>query len=205
MNCYVLVSLVVMVDVGFLLDSSGSIVDHYQEEKEFLKKLAEYLGVGTNRGRGSVITFSLRTDFSIKLNDYNNLTLFNEAVDNIPHMHSWTRIDRALRAAQSDMFTPSAGSREGVPKILVLLTDGEQTTHKGAYEDPSMIAKEIREQGINMLVVGMGTGINFAELESIAGTSDLVFTADTFEELISVPFVRRVASSSCDVGKSSFI
>ena len=189
-----------MVDVGFLLDSSGSIENHYQEEKDFLKKLAEYLGVGTNRGRGSVITFSLDTDFTIKFNDHDNITSFNQAVDNIPLMKRTTYMDRALRLAQSDMFTPSAGSREGVPKILVLLTDGEQTTDGEAYEDPSMVAKEVREAGINMLVVGMGRGIKFAELESIAGTSDLVFTADTFEELISVPFVRRVSATSCEIG-----
>ena len=52
---------------------------------------------------------------------------FGEAVDKIPLMGSTTRIDRALRMTQNEMFSSANGGRDGVPKILILLTDGTQT------------------------------------------------------------------------------
>ena len=64
---------------------------------------------------------------SIQLKDHDNVDSFNKAVDAIPLMGSTTRIDRALRLTQKDMFKIEAGARPTAPKILILLTDGSQT------------------------------------------------------------------------------
>ena len=85
------------VDVAFILDSSGSLRNNYQDEKNFLKNLAGAFGVSSNGSRAGVVTFSYYAEHSIKLNDFNNVESFNRAVDSIPLMGSTTRIDRALR------------------------------------------------------------------------------------------------------------
>ena len=138
-----------MVDVGFILDSSGSLRRDYSKEKDFLKALAATFGVSSNGSRAGVVTFSYYTEHSIKLNDHTDLASFNAAVDSIPLMGSTTRIDKALRLTQKELFSIPNGGRPGVTKVLIVLTDGSQTKDAGA-EDPGDVADEIRKSGINI-------------------------------------------------------
>ena len=59
------------------------------------------------------------------LHDHTDLESFNAKVDAIPLMGSITRIDRALRLAQEDFFSPKNGGRPDVSKIIFLLTGEE--------------------------------------------------------------------------------
>lgn len=187
-------------DVGFILDSSGSLRNDYDKEKDFLKALAASFGVSDDGARAGVVTFSYNSEHSIKLNDHSSFSTFNDAVDKIPLMGSTTRIDKALRLSQKELFTLPNGGRPGIPKILILLTDGSQTQDADA-EDPSVIANEIRSKGIKLLVIGIGAGVDQAELLKLGGNEkDNVFTASTFEDLIAAPFIDAVTNSSCNAG-----
>ena len=187
-------------DVGFILDSSGSLRNDYDKEKDFLKALAASFGVSDDGARAGVVTFSYNSEHSIKLNDHSSFSSFNDAVDKIPLMGSTTRIDKALRLSQKELFTLPNGGRPGIPKILILLTDGSQTQDADA-EDPSVIANEIRSKGIKLLVIGIGAGVDQAELLKLGGNEkDNVFTASTFEDLIAAPFIDAVTNSSCNAG-----
>ena len=126
----------VAADVGFVLDSSGSLSSHYQKEKDFVKELASKFGIDTQDSRVGVVTFSTDAVLSIKLDEYSTLSDFQQAVDNIPLMGKLTRIDKGLRVAQNELYALANGARAGLPKILVLLTDGTQTQQQDA-EDPN--------------------------------------------------------------------
>jgi len=184
------------VDVGFILDSSGSLSNDYQKEKDFLKTLAAAFSVSKDDSRVGVITFSHKSEHSIKLKDHTDIKSFNDAVDAIPLMGSITRIDKALRQTQQELFTPENGGRPGLPKVLILLTDGSQTAG-GDAEDPVDIAAEIRNSGISLIVVGIGSGINPTELARIAGGNDNTFLASTFDELIGGEFIKELTDTSC--------
>lgn len=186
----------VKLDIGFILDSSGSITKNYQDEKDFLKAVAGSFGVSQDETRAGVITFSHYVEHSIQLKDHADTSSFNAAVDAIPLMGSVTRIDKALRLTQKEMFTYVNGGRMGIRKMLILLTDGSQT--KTPYsEDPALIADELRQEGITFIVVGMGQGINLPELTKIAGGSDKTFGATSFIDLLSGPFIRNVQDTAC--------
>lgn len=88
------------VDLGFVLDSSGSLENNYVNEKYFLKTIASSFGISKDGTRAGVITFSYTAKNSIKMNDHYDVASFNAAVDEIPLMGYTTRIDRALRMAQ---------------------------------------------------------------------------------------------------------
>ena len=187
------------VDVGFILDSSGSLRNDYQNEKDFLKSLAGAFGVTKDDSRAGVITFSYYSEHSIKLKDHTDITSFNAAVDAIPLMGSTTRIDRALRLTQNELFTLENGARPGIPKILILLTDGSQTQDAGA-EDPGVISNELRLSGITVIVVGIGSGTNATELAHMAGGADNAFSAASFDELIGGDFIKQLTDKSCQAG-----
>ena len=187
------------VDVGFVLDSSGSLRNDYSKEKDFLKALAATFGVSDDASRAGVVTFSYYTEHSIKLNDHTDLSSFNKAVDDIALMGSTTRIDKALRLTQQEMFSIANGGRPGVNKVLIVLTDGSQTQDAGA-EDPGVVAEELRNSGIRVLAVGIGKGVNGTELARIAGDSKNVYSAASFDELISRDFLSKVNTAGCAEG-----
>ena len=62
-----------------------------------------------------------------QMKDHLDTVSFRKAVDAIPLMGMTTRIDRAMRLAQKELFATKNGAREGVTKMLILLTDGSQT------------------------------------------------------------------------------
>ena len=167
-----------------------------------MKSVTAIFGVSQDDSRAGVVTFSHNVEHSIKLSDHTDINSFNAAVDAIPLMGSITRIDKALRLTQAEMFLESNGARPGLAKILVLLTDGSQTASPDA-EDPAAIAAELRNAGINLIVVGMGAGVNPAELAKIAGGNDKVFTAATFSDLLSADFMKTVQEKAC-AGESHF-
>ena len=187
------------VDVGFILDSSKSLGTQYAKKKEFLKAIAAQFGVNQNTSRIGVISFSYFTELSIKLNEHDNLHTFNKAVDDIPYMGSTTRIDKALRLTQSELFDEKNGARFQVNKILILLTDGSQTQESDA-EDPVMIAQQIRDSSIQMLTVGIGPGTNQLELSRISGSPQNTYSTDSFDTLLENNFLKSVSKAGCKKG-----
>ena len=95
----------VKIDVGFVLDSSGSLRSEYGKEKDFLKAVAATFGVTSDGARAGVITFSNFASYSVKLNEFNDIGSFSDAVDKIPLMGSLTRIDKALRKVRDRLQT----------------------------------------------------------------------------------------------------
>ena len=115
-------------------------------------------------------------------------------------MGSTTRIDKALRLTQAELFKPEFGGRPGIPKLLLLLTDGSQTMDAG-HEHPGLIADELRDEGIIIIVVGIGKGTNQTELEHMAGGAENAFSAQSFDELIGGEFVKLMMERSCEEGR----
>ena len=189
----------VVVDIGFILDSSGSLRMDYGKEKKLLKAMASIFGISSNESRVGVVTFSYFSELSIKLSDYNDISSFNKAVDKIPLMGSTTRIDKALRLARKELFSIANGGRAGATKLLILLTDGSQTPDAGA-EDPRDIADEFRADGINVLVVGIGNGVNPTELAQIAGYPQNLYRSSSFDEAIGDDFISSFKKINCQKG-----
>lgn len=185
-------------DIGFILDSSRSIWNHYDQEKNFLTSLVKAFGLGRTKSRASVITFSYYTEMTIKFDDFFDFDLFKSAVDKIPLMSSVTFMDRALRQAQREMFTAANGARADKPKVLVLLTDGEQSTQWPPYEDPAVIVSELRFIGINVLVVGMGGGVKESTIINIAGSTEKAFKVKEFDKLVSPEFINQMQTKVCE-------
>ena len=182
-----------------MVDSSGSLRRDFAKEKQFVKYLATSLGIGKDGNRGSIVTFSYNAQLTVTLSDSAAASSpdFSALVDKVPFMGYTTRIDRALRLVMNEMFKKANGARDGVPRILFVLTDGTQTKDRDAI-DPASIASELRKKlGIRLFVIGMGTRVNPAELSLIAGEPSSVFLAKTLNQLQSADFIGKISSSVC--------
>ena len=172
-------------------------------EKYFLKTVADKIGVSSIGSRIGVVTFSYFSQLSIKLSDHSDISSFIEAVDNIPLMGSVTMINKGLRLAQKELFRFANGGRAGIPKLLILLTDGSQTQEFSEVK-PGDIADELRSNGTNILAVGIGQGVNETELTDIAGNQKSVYILESFDKLIGSDFISTILNKICEAGNVCF-
>ena len=192
-------------DVGFIVDSSGSLRRDYSKEKDFVNLLAENLNISRLGSHVSVVLFSYYAELKIKFSDYTNIDDFKSAVNALPLMKSTTRIDKALKTAYDEMFNERNGMRVRVPKVLVLLTDGEQTKDRDAVA-PSKVVQRFHDAGIKVVVVGIGRSVNPSELRTLVRAEKDLFLAKDFDQLKSLDFVDSITGTTClQTGKFGFL
>ena len=186
------------VDIGFILESTGSVRAEHRKAKEFLKFFAASFGISSKGTRAGVVTFSYFGELSIKLSDHSDISSFNLAVDNIKLMGSTARIDKALCLAQRKLFSLANGGRLGVPKLLILLTYSSPVQNARVGE----IADELRADGINILVVGIGRYMNATELLQIADSQQNVYITNN---LYASNFVSSTKKDTCERGNAFLV
>lgn len=126
-------------DITFVVDRSGSIrPGDYDEMRDFLSVVGQDLQIGVRNeegelyGQGALVTFSEEANVRITLKDSVTPGAFDRLVKNMPGPlpGGRTRTDKGLDLAIKDVLKGEEGFREtedDVAKILVVITDGEQT------------------------------------------------------------------------------
>ncbi|XP_065072057.1 LOW QUALITY PROTEIN: uncharacterized protein LOC135696557 [Rhopilema esculentum] len=185
------------VDLGFVVDASGSILPkQYQHQKDFIKKVVELNEISSSGLHAGVVLFSHSSSVAIKLSDFYDSKAFESAVQKLKHECSITRIDKGLKDSYDKLFTRSYGARSGVAKVLILLTDGRQT-RRYSFIEPSVVAKPLLNEGVLLKAIGIGPHANRQELEAITGTSKTVYMIRSFDQLYKEDFLKSF-NFNCD-------
>ena len=79
-----------------------------------------------------------------------------------------------------------------------MITDGKQTT-ASQYTKLSEASRGIKNKGVIVYAIGVGGGVDQAELEEIASGLDYVFTSSSFESLQNE--ASKIRKSVCEVSK----
>ena len=164
-------------DVGFLVDSSGSINmanrNNYQRIKDFIKGFIKSVVIGPNNTRVAIATYSGSGNFKLRFNftAYSTTDSLTQATQNIPYDAGSTFTGEALTRIRTDLFLVAT---ERLPKILVVLTDGQ------SQDSVTVPASRLREAGVHIISVGVSDAVN-SELTDMASDPDS-------ENVYSVPF-----------------
>ncbi len=108
-----------IVDIAFIMDSSGSVLKYYIDEKFFVQRVASRFEIDEAGSHGGVIVFSSDGFIRplINFTDFLTTESFNEAVGNLPYYGYMTRIDTALKLAHTHLYT----SKGNVANILIYI------------------------------------------------------------------------------------
>ena len=79
-----------------------------------------------------------------------------------------------------------------------MITDGKQTT-TSQYTKLLEASRGIKNKGVIVYAIGVGSGVDQAELEEIASGLDYVFTSSSFESLQNE--ASKIRKSVCEVSK----
>ena len=164
------------IDIGFLLDSSRSINSqgrmNYQILKDFIKAIVKSVKIGLNETELGVATYSDFNKFQLHINfsSYSNTSEIVKAVQRIPYDAGDTSTGNGLNRIRTELFSQS---RNGIPKILIVITDGQS---QDSVETPS---SSLRAMKVNIMSVGIGDVV-YTQLANMATDPDNqnVFTAN---------------------------
>lgn len=158
-------------DIIFLMDSSQTITEEaYRKEKFFVKAMAKHLNVSPGKSRAALITYG-STAFTV---DTFGNTRFDDSVDRARSMTGERRIDQALLQAVQLL----SSARPSVPKLVVLLTAGNQ---QSGTQSPEDAARRIQSRGGKSFVVMVGREPDENEFYKIVDKPPDAFRVPSFD------------------------
>uniref|UniRef100_A0A8C4TMZ7 VWFA domain-containing protein n=1 Tax=Erpetoichthys calabaricus TaxID=27687 RepID=A0A8C4TMZ7_ERPCA len=205
----------VTADIIFLVDSSWSIgKDNFQFVREFLYKVVKALKTGGGDFKFALVQYSGSPKTEFQLSTYSSVQDVLFHIWSMPYLGGGTRTGLGLEYLIEQHLTAAAGSRanEGVPQVVVVLTDGRS---QDDVIPPSSVLQladvdvfavgvhhavewELKEMASKPLERHMYNVANFSALRDIVG--DLV---DNVYAAVAPSAPAEVAGVNSDGGISS--
>lgn len=113
-------------DFAIIVDTSGSISRrNFRLLLRFIRAILAGFEIGEDLTHVALIEYSTEASVQLNFNDLTGRKLDRYNVDmrvrNLPHRRGATYIDRALRLADKDVFNYTAGMRNFVKKVRLIL------------------------------------------------------------------------------------
>lgn len=163
-----------VVDLVFVLDSSGSIRDQNPTDNsydnwalllQFAVNVVDRLSISSSKTRVGVVKFSDVGENIFYLNDYTDKQSIINRIQTISYSGANTNTSGGLRVMRTQQFIVNRGDRPNVQNIAIVVTDGESTFDK-TLTIPE--AEAARQAGIRVYSVGITSAINEIELKGMA-------------------------------------
>ncbi|XP_060567783.1 cell death abnormality protein 1-like [Ruditapes philippinarum] len=173
-------------DIIFVTDASGSVgSSNYQTLKAFVITLVNEFTIGTDDTRVGIVDYATGINegntFNLDTAAYDNNLEITEEVCGFPYSGGFTRTDLALDRALA--YFTSAQDRPLIPDFAIVFTDG--VTNNGGEDELENSVQALKDEGVTIFVVGIGSGIELTELQLIASSDEYVFQA-TFDALNTI-------------------
>jgi len=174
-------------DVIFVLDGSSTIKDHPLHPwgliTGFTQDLAKQINISPDGSHAGLVLFTESILKKIPLTKSESELL--DILSTLTTRGGQTNTTKALYQARLFLTDPQYGARQGVPNIVVLVTDGnpdpdELTTNRVFIE-----AQACRDAGIRVIVVGVGS-VNNEIATKLSYQSDDYVHVERFDQLDDV-------------------
>ncbi|VDI02352.1 Hypothetical predicted protein [Mytilus galloprovincialis] len=166
-----------LADIFFVLDQSSSIKTeaNFNKTLHFVTGVIDYLQVSPSETQVGALKFSDKPEMQFHLTDYTDKQEAASAVSRIKWKGGNTYLDKALRMLRTEGLNKAYGSRDDVPQIAVIITDGVSTN---PYETKKELAK-LHSLNYLLFAIGVGPYRDPAELARIANDPDNVFEVES--------------------------
>uniref|UniRef100_I3JDF0 Collagen type VI alpha 6 chain n=1 Tax=Oreochromis niloticus TaxID=8128 RepID=I3JDF0_ORENI len=166
-------------DIVFIVDESGSIgEENFRLMRDFLRSVISVLETGQSKIRVGIVTYNDVPTAHAYLDMFGDKEDILKFISFLPYRQGGTKTGAALHFTLENIFTKEKGSRKDVPKVAVVITDGESQDN---VKEPAIA---LRRAGVTVFAVGIKKA-NKTELLEMASypKSKFVFTVDSFVKL----------------------
>lgn len=152
------------IDLVLIVDSSGSVgVNFFDQAKAAMVSIINRFNINENNALIGLINYSSHVETVLSF-ILQNLTwsqqLVTSAINNMVYFGQGTASGEAIYRAR-EIFNQS---RENVPKLAIIFTDGKSNGIKNVLIE----AQLLKDEGVDIFAIGIGNGVNQIELETIA-------------------------------------
>ena len=158
-------------DIGFILDLSGSVYSVYSLGVEFIRKIVQGLEFRFDRSRAAFVIFSDQATVRFYLNTYQDKMDILEALS-LGDTGGRTNTQEALKLTLDEIFQANNGDRSEIPNVLILLTDGGSNIEENLT---LRRAEDLKIRGTQIYVVAAGSRVNMKEVNAVASEATDVF------------------------------
>ncbi|XP_059205757.1 collagen alpha-1(XIV) chain-like [Centropristis striata] len=179
-------------DIVILVDGSWSIGRiNFRLVRTFLENLVKAFSVEFDKTRIGLAQYSGDPRIEWHLNAHTTKESVIEAVKNLPYKGGNTLTGLALTFILENSFKPESGSRPGVPKIGILITDGK------SQDDVMPPARSLREAGIELFAIGVKNA-DENELKAIASPPEETHVYNVADFSVMSDIVEGLTKTVCD-------
>nr|KAG5687842.1 hypothetical protein BaRGS_016950 [Batillaria attramentaria] len=151
---------------------------NFNKTLDFIKSIVDGFTVGSNNVRFGMITFAKTVSSRFRLNSYSSRAAVKSAVGRTPFASGGsTNTHLGLKYAADTTLKTYYGARSNAVQMVVVITDGQSSNNTATLEQ----AKRLRDKGVIIFAVGVGSSIDRNELNAMASDpdSDHVFTVSS--------------------------
>nr|XP_046274514.1 collagen alpha-1(XIV) chain isoform X1 [Scatophagus argus] len=179
-------------DIVILVDGSWSIGRiNFRLVRTFLENLVRAFNVGFDKTRIGLAQYSGDPRIEWHLNTHTTKEAVIDAVKNLPYKGGNTLTGLALTFILENSFKPESGSRPGVPKIGILITDGK------SQDDVIPPAQSLRDAGIELFAIGVKNA-DENELKAIASPPEETHVYNVADFSVMSDIVEGLTTTICD-------
>ncbi|XP_033980676.1 collagen alpha-1(XIV) chain-like isoform X5 [Trematomus bernacchii] len=179
-------------DIVILVDGSWSIGRiNFRLVRTFLENLVKAFSVEFDKTRIGLAQYSGDPRIEWHLNAHTTKASVIDAVKNLPYKGGNTLTGLALTFILENSFKPESGSRPGVPKIGILITDGK------SQDDVIPPAQSLREAGIELFAIGVKNA-DENELKAIASPPEETHVYNVADFSVMSDIVEGLTKTVCD-------
>ncbi|XP_068757174.1 collagen alpha-6(VI) chain-like [Montipora capricornis] len=182
------------VDLGFIIDGSGSIESYgkgnFHRCLQFVQAVVRRFNTDNGQTRIGVVLFSFRPRLIFDFKRYRNKGQILRAISRIRYPRGGTKTGRAMRFAYYRLFRYA---RPVVRRVAIVMTDGK------SYDNVATPGRMFRRKGIKCYAVGIGKRFNRRQLLQITGGARNQVVTSRFRRLGSI--VGAIGRGACRGGR----
>ena len=144
--------------------------------KNFTKNVISNFDIGDNGTRVGIIRYASRASIILSLGSINNANGLNTFIDSIWYTRGGTATHSALNELPAAFNT--SRTDQGIPRVAIVFTDGQSNSRTLTAK----AAQSVHDTGIIVYSIGIGSGVNTNELNTIA----IVVPAMSFSLVVSL-------------------
>uniref|UniRef100_A0A914CUV0 VWFA domain-containing protein n=1 Tax=Acrobeloides nanus TaxID=290746 RepID=A0A914CUV0_9BILA len=186
------------IDLVFVVDSSASIgIVDFNKALNALASTVKNISVGPNDNQSHIgmVTFDSTAIKQFGLSQYMDNPSVENAIIQVPYTAGSTDIASGMNMAIDQVFG-QAGNRPNSPDIMIVITDGQDTSDVAGAQIMAYI------KNIIVFAVGVGDYVDYSELVAVAGSTDRAYNATNFDFLDKIlqNICGNLAKRSADSG-----
>ncbi|KAK6970939.1 serine-rich adhesin for platelets [Biomphalaria glabrata] len=169
-------------DIILLIDASTSVgLESWSNLTTFASNFVRSLTFGPDKNLFGAVVFNKRSNILFSMDTYTSIDEVSEALLSAPNPSISSTRNTNLGLAEvrnSFLFGPSAGGRDEVPDILVVITNGLSRYPTETHDQ----AKILKDSGVKIITVGIGLK-DANEVLDMASSSELALNAAGYDQL----------------------